>query len=168
MTGIVPTTSRARTRLGTAAAALVVTVSLVALVGCGGPDGIEGTVVAVTGSGTSSKDRALGGGWIAVLEDDSLLGFLTGSGIDAPTTDELPSLAGRVLHDDVTRAGGTLATIDADGKFTLRATGRHTVCRLVEAGQVDLLKGCAVVDLPTNGRLRLSTGEAGLHAALDD
>jgi hypothetical protein len=144
--------------------AVAVTLALVALAGCGGADAVEGQVVAVT---KGKDDRPLSGGWVAVLEDDSLLDFLTGSGIDRPTSDDLPYLSGRVLHDDVARSGGTLATIDADGKFTLHATGRRTVCRLVEAPQVDLLKGCAVVDLPARGKLRLATGETGLRATLD-
>jgi hypothetical protein len=61
-----------------------------------------------------------------------------------------------------------LATIDEDGKFALQVTGRHTVCRLTESAQVDVLHGCAVVDLPEDGKLQLSVGEAGLQAALDD
>ena len=157
---------RARRRLVTALGCVLLAAPAAGVAACGGPDGIEGTVVAVDATG--KQERALGGGWVAVLEDDSLLEFLTGSGIDVGGADDLPYLSGRVLHDDVTRSGGTLATIDADGKFILHATGRHTICRLVEAPQVDLLKGCAVVDLPTNGKLRLTTGETGLRGSLDD
>ena len=157
-------------RLAAATAVLLtvaaVAVALAALAGCGGPDHLEGKVVAVDDTGKG--DRPLGGGWVAVFEDDALLGFLSGAGIDVPSTEDLPYVGGRVLHDDVTSAGGSLASIDADGTFALTATGRHTVCRLVEAPQVDVLKGCAVVDLPAKGRLRLSVGEAGLRATLDD
>jgi hypothetical protein len=166
MTSFAATTSRARRRLAAALSGALLALPVVAVAACGGPDGIEGKVVAVDAKGKG--DRPLGGGWVAVLEDDALLDFLTGSGIDVPTTEDRPYLTGRVLHDDVTRAGGTLAPIDEDGKFALRVTGRHTVCRLVEAPQVDLLKGCAVVDLPADGTLTLSSGDSGLRAILDD
>ena len=33
---------------------------------------------------------------------------------------------------------------------------------------MDVLKGCAVVDLPAKGRLQLSVGATGLRATLDD
>jgi hypothetical protein len=173
MTSSVRTSSGARSSRGPrhrrvvgAAAAVLLAVPLAAVTGCGGPDGLEGTVVAVDDTGKG--DRPLGGGWVAVLDADGLVDFLSGSGIDPPSADDLPYVAGRVLRDDVTRAGGSLATVDEDGAFALTATGRHTVCRLVEAPQVDLLKGCAVVDLPARGRLQLSVGEAGLRATLDD
>ena len=153
-------------RLVGAVTAVLLAVPLAAVTGCGGPDGLEGTVVAVDDTGKG--DRPLPGGWVAVLDADELVDFLSASGIDPPSADDLPYVAGRVLRDDVTRAGGSLATIDEDGAFALTSTGRHTVCRLVEAPQVDLLKGCAVVDLPAKARLRLSVGEAGLRATLDD
>ena len=149
-----------------AIATVLLAVPLVTVAGCGGPDGIEGKVVAVDDTG--QKDRPLGGGWVAVLEDGSLLDFLGKAGIDVPSSDDLPYVGGRVLHDDVTAAGGVLATIDEDGKFALEVSGRHTVCRMTEAAQVDVLHGCAVVDLPQDGRLQLSVGEAGLRATLDD
>ena len=149
-----------------AATAVLLAVPLAAVAGCGGPDHLEGKVVAL---GTTGKDaKPLGGGWVAVFEDDALLGFLSGAGIDVPSAGDLPYVGGRVLHDDVTAAGGSLATVDADGRFALTATGRHTVCRLAEAPQVDILKGCAVVDLPAKGTLELTVGEKGLRALLDD
>ena len=151
---------------GAATLTLALVLPLLALTACGGPEGIEVTVVAVHDTG--QDDRPLGGGWVAVLDDGSLREFLSGAGLDVPSSGDLPYAGGRVLHDDVTRAGGVLAVVDEDGTFALRATGRHTVCRVAEAPQVDVLRGCAVVDLPTDGRLRLSVGEAGLQATLDD
>lgn len=168
MTSPAATAVRAQRGRRVAAATCVVMLALpmLALSGCGGPDGLEGSVVAVDDTG--KDDRPLGGGWVAVLGDDALLDFLGQAGIDVPGSDDLPYVGGRVLRDEVTRTGGVLAPIDEDGKFALRVTGRRTLCRLVEAPQVDVLRGCAVVDLPANGRLRLSVGEAGLRATLDD
>ena len=145
--------------------AVLLGVPVGAVAGCGGPDGLEGTVVAVK---AGQDDRPLGGGWVAVFGDDALLAYLSGAGIDVPSSGDLPYVAGRVLHDDVTGAGGSLVTIDDKGTFALKVTGRHTVCRLVEAPQVDILKGCAVLDLPAKGRLQLSVGDQGLQATLDD
>jgi hypothetical protein len=144
--------------------AAAVVVALVALAGCGGPDRVEGKVVAVT---KGKDDRPLAGGWVAVFGDDQLLDFVSGAGLDVPGSGDLPYVAGRVLHDDVAAAGGSLAVIDDEGRFALTVTGRHTLCRLVEAPQVDLLKGCAVVDLPAKGTLTITVGEAGLQASLD-
>src|SRR4051812_39679675 len=93
-----------------AAAGLLLLLPLVAVAGCGGPDGIEGRVVAVDDAGMD--DRPLGGGWVAVLEDDSLRQFLGEAGLDVPGNGDLPYVTGRVLRDGVTRAGGVLATID--------------------------------------------------------
>jgi hypothetical protein len=61
-----------------------------------------------------------------------------------------------------------LVSIDEKGGFALSVTGRHTVCRLLQTPQVDVLKGCAVVDLPAKGSLKLSVGDTGLLARLDD
>lgn len=144
-------------------AAAVLALGLGTLTGCGGPDSLEGTVVSASGTG----DRPLGGGWVAALTDDELRDFLGTAGIDVPGAADLPYVGGRVLRDGVTQAGGTLATVDQDGRFALTVTGRHTVCRLVEAPQVDVLKGCAVLDLPAQGTLELSVGDDGLRAALD-
>ena len=145
--------------------AVLLLVALFTVTGCGGPDSLEGTVVAVKGG---KDDRALGGGWVATFGDDALLDFLSNAGIDVPGRTDLPYVGGRVLHEDVARSGGSLATIDQDGKFALTVTGRQTICRLVETPQVDVLKGCAAVDLPAKGRLRLSVGDTGLQARLDD
>lgn len=167
MTSLVrPIERRVSRRVVGAAASVLLVVPLAAVAGCGGPDRLEGTVVAVADAGKGG--RPLGGGWVAAFGDDALLGFLSGAGIDVPSSGDLPYVGGRVLHDDVARSGGSLAAIDQDGTFALTVTGRHTVCRIVEAPQVDVLKGCAVVDLPARGRLTLSAGEAGLRATLDD
>jgi hypothetical protein len=66
-----------------------------ALTGCGGPDEVQGTVVAVT---KGQDDRPLPGGWVAVFNDDALLDFLSGAGIDVPGRTDLPYVGGRVLH----------------------------------------------------------------------
>ena len=150
-----------RTRPGLAGAVLVL-----ALTACGGPDVLEGTVV--TASTTGTDDQPLGGGRLAVLDDGGLRDFLGAAGIDTPPEADLPYLAGRVRRDDVTRAGGSLVTIDDKGEFTLTTRGRRTICLLLETPQVDLLRGCVVLDLPAAGSLALTTSTEELTAELDD
>ena len=153
---------RSTTVTAMAAGALLV---LTAVTGCGSPDRLEGTVVAIDDTG--KNDRPLEGGWVAVLTEDALRDFLGNAGIHVPLEGDRPYVVGRVRHEDVTGAGGELAKVDNDGHFTLVSTGPRTVCRLTEAPQVDVLRGCAVVDLPAKGDLRVSVGEAGLRASLE-
>lgn len=151
-----------RVRAGLAAGAVLLLVPT----GCGGPDELEGTVVTV---GTDDKDdQPLGGGRLAVLDGDGLRDFLGAAGIDTPPEAEIPYLGGRVRRDDVARAGGSLVTIDDEGKFTLTTTGRRTICLLLETPQVDVLRGCVAVDLPASGTLTLTTSSDELKAALED
>lgn len=139
---------------------------LLVVAGCGGPDELEGTVV--TASTTDQEDQPRGGGRLAVLDDDGLRDFLGAAGIDTPPEEEIPYLAGRVRRDDVTRAGGSLVTIDDKGEFTLTTTGRRTICLLAETPQVDLLRGCVNLDLPASGSLALTVSTEELTAELAD
>jgi hypothetical protein len=150
-------------RIG-AAAGLALTLGLTAR---GGPDGLEGTVLkAPTGAGSSAP---YAGGWVASFTPDQLVTFWYDAGIDPPADPELPVAEGRVSHDGVSRTGGRLAPVDDAGRFSLTgATGVHVVCLLREAGQVDLLRGCASLTLPAQGRLTLTSGPNGLRARLDD
>lgn len=134
-----------------------------AATGCGGPDGLQGRVVTVAKGRTGA---AVPGGWVAVLTDDQLRDYLSRSGIDTPPDDQLGYVSGRVLHEAVGQAGGTLVTVDDKGAFLLRTTGRRVLCLLYPAGQVDVLSGCAAVDLPAEGTLTMGTGDAGVTASV--
>jgi hypothetical protein len=144
-------------------AAVLVLAAAGAVAACGGPDGLQGRVVTVAKGRTGA---AVPGGWVAVLTDDQLRDYLAGSGLDTPPADQLGFVSGRVLHESVTQAGGTLVTVDDQGRFTLRAPGRRVLCLLYPAGQVDLLGGCAAVDLPAEGTLTVGTGDAGVTASV--
>ena len=130
---------------------------------CGGPDGLQGRVVTVAKGRTGA---AVPGGWVAVLTDDQLRDYLARSGIDTPPDDQLGYVSGRVLHEAVGQAGGTLVTVDDKGRFALRTTGRRVLCLLYPAGQVDVLSGCAAGDLPAGGTLTVGTGDAGVTASV--
>ncbi|MDR6863506.1 hypothetical protein [Phycicoccus sp. 3266] len=156
--------ARSRPRLvTTGAAAVLALVATASTTACGGPDGLQGRVVTVAKGRTGA---AVPGGWVAVLTDDQLRDYLSGSGLDTPPDDQLGYVSGRVLHEGVGRAGGTLVTVDDKGQFLLRTTGRRVLCLLYPAGQVDLLDGCAAVDLPAEGTLTVGTGDAGVTASV--
>ena len=145
---------------GLVAAAL----ALAGLTGCGGPDAVSGTLRTADAKG---KDGApMVGGWIAVLTDAQAADFWAQSGIDQPTDDGLAFVAGRVRHEAIAETGGTLVTVDDAGKFTTTVTGRHQLCVLRELPQVDLVRGCAAVDLPSDGTLAITVGDDGVRAKL--
>lgn len=127
---------------------------------CGGPDGIEGEVR----SSTNGKDHALAGDWVAVLDEDSARAWWGLTGMDPPSAAELAYLDNPVRHGDVAQAGGALVQVDEDGKFRLEVSGVRIVCRVVALAQVDRIGGCARVDLPTDGTLRLTATKDGLTA----
>ena len=79
-------------------------------------------------------------------------------GSTSPATTTWPSSSGRVLHEDVAATGGTLVTVDDEGKFTTTVDRTaHRVPCCVELPQVDLLRGCAAVDLPRAHGTRLAS-----------
>lgn len=110
----------------------------------------------------------MSGGWVAVLTSDQLADFLRQSGISQPSTRGLAFVEGRVRHEAIGETGGTLVPVDDDGKFTTAVTGPRQVCVLRELPQVDLLRGCAAVDLPAEGNLAITVGDDGVAATLRD
>ncbi|KQU65314.1 hypothetical protein ASD62_09830 [Phycicoccus sp. Root563] len=156
------TALRGRLAPGLAAGAVL----LLTVGACGGPDTLQGTVVSAAAAGKAGTP--LDGGRLAVLDDGGLRDFLGAAGIDTPPQAELAYLGGRVRHDDVTRAGGSLVTIDDKGEFTLTTTGRRTICLLLETPQVDVLRGCVALELPASGHLRITVAKDELKAALED
>ena len=144
-------------------AAVLALTAAAAVAACGGPDGLQGRVVSVAKGRTGA---AVPGGWVAVLTDDQLRDYLSRSGLDTPPADQLGYVSGRVLHEAVSQAGGTLVTVDDTGRFALRTTGRRVLCLLYSAGQVDVLDGCAAGDLPAEGTLTVGTGDAGVTASV--
>ncbi len=153
-------TMPAGTRAGAVAGILAATLVVGA---CGGQDGVDGEVR----STTSGKDHALAGDWVAVLDEDSARAWWGMSGMDPPSAAELAYLDNPVRHDDVAQAGGSLLEVDQDGKFRLEVSGVRIVCRVVALAQVDRIAGCARVDLPTDGTLRLTATRDGLTAKVD-
>jgi len=156
--------SHCSSRVVTAVLTVAAALALTALTGCGGPDAVHGTLRTAAAKG---KDGApMVGGWIAVLTDAQAADFWAQSGIDQPTDDGLAFVTGRVRHEAVAETGGRLLTVDDQGRFTTTITGRRQVCVLRELPQVDLVRGCAAVDLPTTGTLDIAVGDNGVLATL--
>jgi hypothetical protein len=157
------TTPAGRLARGLAGALAGFLAATLVLGACGGPDGIDGEVR----SSTSGKNHALAGDWVAVLDEDSARAWWGLTGMDPPSAAELAYLDNPVRHGDVAQAGGALVQVDEDGKFRLEVSGVRIVCRVVELAQVDRIGGCARVDLPTDGTLRLTATKDGLRAKVD-
>lgn len=149
------------------AAVLALAAACVALAGvlsgCGGPDGLQGRVVSVDKGRTG---KPVPGGWVALLTPEQLSAWLSSSGIDTPPDEQLAYASGRVRHEAVGQAGGTLVPVDEKGQFATTATGRRVLCLLFSAGQVDVLRGCAVATLPPDGTLTAGVGDAGVTATV--
>lgn len=144
----------------------VVGLALTGVTGCGGPDALDGSLRTAD---TQGKDGApMSGGWIAVLTDDQAADFWAQSGIDQPTPGGLAFVEGRVRHEAIAETGGTLLPVDDEGRFTTTVTGPHRLCVLRELPQVDLLRGCAAVDLPAKGWLDITVGDDGVVGTLRD
>ena len=163
-----PADSSTRRSPRTAAVALFVAggLALTSLTGCGGPGALSGTLRTAD---TKGKDGdPMPGGWIAVLTDDQAADFWTQSGIDQPGASGLAFVEGRVRHEAVAETGGTLVRVDDNGKFTTTVTGPRQLCVLREHPQVDVVRGCASVDLPAEGALDVTVGDDGVRATLRD
>ena len=158
-----PATHRSR-RL--AAVALAAGLALTGTTACGGSDAVHGTLRTAE---AKDKDGApMPGGWIAILTDDQAADFWAQSGIDQPGATDLAFVEGRVRHEAVAGTGGSLVPVDDEGKFTTILTGPHQLCVLRELPQVDVLRGCATVDLPADGSLDITVGDDGVVATLRD
>jgi hypothetical protein len=156
--------SQRSSRVTTAFLTVAAAVALTTLTGCGGPDSVSGTLRTADAKGKHGAPMV--GGWIGVLTDAEAADFWSQSGIDGPTEDGLAFVTGRVRHEAVAETGGTLLTVDDQGKFTTTVTGRRQLCVLRELPQVDLVRGCAAVDLPANGTLAITVGDDGVRAKL--
>jgi hypothetical protein len=158
-----PRDGRGPTRL---AAVAVLALALATSGGCAGADGIQGSLGGVRAG--QAKAKPLTGGWVAVLTPDQAAAFLAAAGTDQPAPEGLPYLNARVRHEGVTDAGGALAPVDDQGRFTTTARGAQVLCVLREVpNQPDVLRGCASLTLPERGTLALTLRADRLDATLD-
>ena len=113
---------------------------------------------------------AIGGGGLAAIPlaaMDSRFWDLTG---EKPVANPLAwsSLTPQLSRAQVAQLGGTVASIDDDGDFRLHARpGEYAVCYW-PSGIGGTIWGCTAVELPTEGELRATFGEAGFHIGVLD
>jgi hypothetical protein len=138
---------------------------VLALSGCGSGDGLRGTAVVVQdveGLGEQGLER----GWVVAVPAASADAVWAGE--DVPSDVELPHVSVPISRAQVEAVSGVVGAID-DGDFALDApAGSHLLC-LVEANRFgERSRGCGYADLPSSGRLEVTTGEAGFRVAVAD
>ena len=82
----------------------------------------------------------------------------------------LQYMSARVGRDQVTQAGGVIASLDDDGEFVLSAKeGEHLLCHLEqgESGR-EWARGCGFLTLPASGELEITDGEGGFSVGMKE
>ncbi|MEU7903744.1 hypothetical protein [Actinoplanes sp. NPDC049118] len=131
-------------------------------------DGLTGTAVALddTGRGESPIDE----GWIIAVPATAVDGLWSTTGNDPIDNQNPKDVSARVSRDQVTQAGGVVASLDDDGEFVLPAKeGAHLLCHLErgESGR-EWARGCGFLTLPASGELRITDGEGGFYAEMKE
>lgn len=77
-------------------------------------------------------------------------------------------LTPQLSRSRVIQLGGTVASIDGDGDFRLHVRpGEYAVCYWPH-GAGGRTTGCSAVELPSEGELKATFGEAGFHIGVVD
>jgi hypothetical protein len=128
-------------------------------------DGLRGLVVSVDDTGLS--DSPSEGGWIAVVPGDRLGRLLARAGLDGEGAVSHLAYEGFAVDDAaVADLGATLVPVGYRGRFTLHATGAQVLCRVHAYAGARYVRGCQVLTLPSDGRIRASVGEAGFRVGV--
>lgn len=106
-------------------------------------------------------DQPLEEGWVVAVPSASADGAWPGGAV--PPAGELPYASGPLSRVWAEDAGGDVGAID-DGEFSLDApAGEHLLCLVQDSGTGEQARGCGYADLPSSGRLEVTTGEAGFR-----
>ena len=133
------------------------------LAGCGDGAGLRGTAVTVQDV-EGLGDQDLESGWVVAVPAASAHDLWPGGAL--PPDDELPYASAPLSRTQVEGAGGAVGVID-DGEFDLDApAGEHLLCLVRAGGEGERARGCGYADLPSSGRLEVTTGEAGFRVAV--
>ena len=141
------------------------------LAACTNPpaDGLTGTYASLddTGRGESPIDE----GWIIAVPAAAVDGLWSTTGNKPIDQQDLPHMTARLDRDQVTQAGGVIASLDDDGEFVLPAKeGTHLLCHLdsaIDSGP-DVVQGCGFLTLPASGELRITDGEGGFSVGMKE
>jgi len=165
-------TGMAARRRALAGVALVLAMSLLAACGPNpaGSGGLVGHMSGTSDVAGQPGDPDVGGGVLAVIPIVAMDGpFWDLTGED-PVANPLAwsHLTAQLSQAQVARLGGELATIEDDGDFRVTATpGEYAVCYR-HSPAASRIWGCSAVELPTEGELGASWGEAGFHIGVAD
>ena len=132
-------------------------------------DGLTGTYASLddTGRGESPIDE----GWIIAVPAAAVDGLWSTTGNKPIDRQNLKGVSARVSHDQVTQAGGVVASLDDDGEFVLPAKeGEHLLCHLESAdiGGGEVIQGCGFLTLPASGELEITDGEGGFSVGMKE
>lgn len=139
------------------------------LAACGpnpaGSGGLVGHMSGTSDVAGQPGDPAVAGGMLAIVPIAAMDGpFWDLTGGD-PVANPLAwsHLTAQLSQTQVTRLGGTVARIDRDGDFRVKAPpGEYAVCYSPTPGG-SRIWGCSAVKLPGQGELKAFWGEAGFH-----
>lgn len=158
-----------------ATAAGILTLAVALLAGCAtaapNPTGSGGLVGRMSGTSDvegQPGDPAAGGGGLAVIPVAAMDGpfwQLTGEEQVADPR-EWSYLTPQLSEEQVTELGGAVALIDGTGAFrVIVPAGEYAVCYW--PGDVGgRVTGCDAIDLPAEGELDATWGEAGFHISV--
>lgn len=130
-----------------------------------GSGGLVGHLSATSDVAGQDGDPAVGGGGLAVIPIAAMDGPFWDLAGQEPITDPRgwSYLVFQLDEAQVAELGGTVVPIDDDGDFRITVPpGDYGVCRWPEeiGGAVT---GCDAVDLPAEGKLEGTVGEAGFR-----
>jgi hypothetical protein len=156
-------------------AALSLAIGVLAACGLNAPDpagkgGLVGHISGTSDVAGQPGDPAIGGGGLAVIPIAGMDGRFWDLTGDEPVANPLAwsHLTTQLSPAQVTQLDGTVASIDGDGDFRLHVRpGVYAVCywRNGIGGRV---AGCSAVELPTEGEIKATRGEAGFHIGVVD
>ena len=132
-------------------------------------DGLTGTAVVLSDIGGS--DTPIPKGWIIAVPAAAVDDLWSAAGNKPIDQQNLRYMSARVGRDQVTQAGGVIASLDDDGEFVLPAKGgSHLLCRLFPAvgGGAEVIRGCGFLTLPASGELEITDGEGGFSVGMKE
>ena len=158
-----------------AGAALSLAMGVLAACGSDAPDpagsgGLVGHMSGTSDVAGQPGDPAVGGGGLAVIPIAVMDGPFWDLTAEEPVANPLAwsHLTPQLSQAQVTQLGGKVASIDGDGDFRLHVRpGEYAVCYWRD-GIGGRIAGCSAVELPTEGELEATRGEAGFHIGVVD
>lgn len=152
------------------AAVLLGVAIVITVAGCArtpGGDRLPGRLVSVDDTG--GGEHGIGRGWMLAVPADRAADLWAAGGLpEAPAA--LLDVRVELAEPEIDELGGVIAEITDAGRFRLDAPeGPGVICWLLSAEADDVMfsRGCAEVDVPSDGTLRATWGEAGFFVEVE-